>query len=62
MTGRRPDATRVWDLETHFRTALQRAVDVPVLVGDSAKLKAATGWQPVRSRSDIIAELLDAAS
>ena len=20
MTGRRPDATRVWDLETHFRT------------------------------------------
>jgi GDP-4-dehydro-6-deoxy-D-mannose reductase len=42
--------------------ALQRAVDVPVLVGDSAKLKAATGWQPVRSRSDIIAELLDAAS
>ncbi|MBM3869176.1 MAG: iduronate sulfatase, partial [Verrucomicrobia bacterium] len=22
MTGRRPDSTRVWDLETHFRTAL----------------------------------------
>ena len=28
MTGRRPDATRVWDLETHFRTALQDAVTV----------------------------------
>jgi GDP-4-dehydro-6-deoxy-D-mannose reductase len=42
--------------------ALQRAVDVPVLVGDSTKLKAATGWAPLRSRSDIIAELLDAAS
>ncbi len=43
-------------------SALQRAVDVPALVGDPAKLKAATGWLPVRSRSDIIAELLDAAS
>lgn len=42
--------------------ALQRAVDVPVLVGDPAKLKATTGWHPLRSRSDIIAELLDAAS
>ncbi len=42
--------------------SLQRAVDVPVLVGDPTKLKAATGWQPIRSRSDIIAELLDAAS
>jgi choline-sulfatase len=28
MTGRRPDATRVWDLETHFRTALPDAVTV----------------------------------
>ena len=28
MTGRRPDATRVWDLETHFRTALPQAVTV----------------------------------
>ncbi len=28
MTGRRPDATRVWDLETHFRTALPNAVTV----------------------------------
>jgi arylsulfatase A-like enzyme len=29
MTGRRPDATRVWDLETHFRTALPDAVTLP---------------------------------
>jgi iduronate 2-sulfatase len=28
MTGRRPDATRVWDLETHFRSALPDAVTV----------------------------------
>jgi len=28
MTGRRPDATRVWDLETHFRVALPDAVTV----------------------------------
>ncbi|MEI7899770.1 MAG: sulfatase [bacterium] len=29
MTGRRPDATRVWDLETHFRAALPDAVTLP---------------------------------
>jgi GDP-4-dehydro-6-deoxy-D-mannose reductase len=42
--------------------ALQRAVDVPVLVGSNAKLRAATGWAPVKSRSAIIQDLLDAAS
>lgn len=42
--------------------ALQRAVDVPVLIGSDAKLRAATGWTPVKSRSDIIQDLLDAAS
>ncbi|MBA3854038.1 MAG: GDP-mannose 4,6 dehydratase [Gemmatimonas sp.] len=42
--------------------ALQRAVDVPVLVGSNAKLRAATGWTPLKSRSDIIQDLLDAAS
>ena len=41
---------------------LQRAVDVPVLVGSNAKLRAATGWTPLKSRSDIISDLLDAAS
>lgn len=29
MTGRRPDATKVWDLETHFRAALPDAVTLP---------------------------------
>ncbi len=28
MTGRRPDATKVWDLKTHFRTALPNAVTI----------------------------------
>ena len=29
LTGRRPDATKVWDLVTHFRTALPDAVTIP---------------------------------
>ncbi|MEI6712146.1 MAG: sulfatase [Verrucomicrobiota bacterium] len=29
MTGRRPDATKVYDLETHFRVALPDAVTLP---------------------------------
>ena len=29
LTGRRPDSTRVWDLETHFRVALPDAVTLP---------------------------------
>jgi arylsulfatase A-like enzyme len=29
MTGRRPDATRVYDLDTHFRAALPDAVTLP---------------------------------
>jgi GDP-4-dehydro-6-deoxy-D-mannose reductase len=41
---------------------LQRALDIPVLVGDNTKLRAVTGWTPVKSRSDIIKDLLDAAS
>lgn len=41
---------------------LQRRVDVPTLVGDNAKLRAATGWSPRRTRADIISELLNAAS
>ena len=42
--------------------ALQRAVDVPALVGSNAKLRAATGWAPKKSRTDIIQDLLNAAS
>lgn len=29
LTGRRPDATKVWDLETHFRVALPDAITLP---------------------------------
>lgn len=29
LTGRRPDATQVWDLETHFRVALPDVVTLP---------------------------------
>ncbi|MEI7730528.1 MAG: sulfatase-like hydrolase/transferase [Verrucomicrobiota bacterium] len=29
MTSRRPDATRVWDLETHFRVALPNTITLP---------------------------------
>ncbi len=29
LTGRRPDATKVWDLQTHFRVALPDAVTLP---------------------------------
>ena len=29
LTGRRPDATKVWDLVTHFRVALPDAVTIP---------------------------------
>ncbi|MFB2119980.1 sulfatase [Parapedobacter sp. 2B3] len=29
LTGRRPDATRVWDLKTHFRAALPHAITLP---------------------------------
>ncbi len=42
--------------------ALRRAVDVPWLVGDNSKLRSTTGWTPRRSRSDIIDDLLNAAS
>ncbi len=42
--------------------SLQRAIDVPVLVGDNAKLRAATGWSPRRTVDTIITDLIHAAS
>ena len=33
LTGRRPDATKVWDLETHFRVALPDAIGWAVGAG-----------------------------
>ena len=42
--------------------SLQRATDVPALVGSPEKLARATGWRPRRTRDDIIDELLHAAT
>ena len=41
---------------------LARAVDVPVLVGSNTKLRNATGWTPRRTRTDIIDDLIHAAT
>lgn len=41
--------------------SLQRAVDVPCLIGQNDRLREDTGWQPARSRADIITDLLHAA-
>ena len=41
---------------------LVRADDVPVLVGSPAKLQRDTGWQPARTRTDIIDDLIHAAT
>ncbi|HEX7937422.1 MAG TPA: GDP-mannose 4,6-dehydratase [Gemmatimonadaceae bacterium] len=38
--------------------ALVRPVDVPILVGDSGKLRAATGWAPQYTVDDIIDDLI----
>lgn len=40
--------------------ALVRRVEVPWLVGDSTKLRDATGWSPALSCDDIIADLIHA--
>lgn len=42
-------------------TALLRSIDVPILIGDHSKLRAATGWTPQRSIDDILDDLINAA-
>jgi GDP-4-dehydro-6-deoxy-D-mannose reductase len=42
--------------------ALLRPTDMPMLVGDSTKLRQATGWQPRHSIDDIIDDLIHAAT
>ncbi len=42
--------------------ALARPSDIPVLVGSPAKLAAATGWTPLKTHTDIIDDLLNAAT
>jgi GDP-4-dehydro-6-deoxy-D-mannose reductase len=41
---------------------LTRPVDVPVQIGDNAKLRRATGWTPRRTREDIIDDLIHAST
>jgi GDP-4-dehydro-6-deoxy-D-mannose reductase len=48
-------------LETHTDPALLRPVDNPVLIGDPAKLRAATGWQPELSIERTLADVLQHA-
>jgi len=50
------------DAELVSDASLRRAVDVPILVGRNQKLRADTGWVPRRTRSDIIQDLVHAAS
>jgi GDP-4-dehydro-6-deoxy-D-mannose reductase len=42
--------------------SLVRPSDIPVLVGDSSKLRAATGWKPAHTLDDIIDDLIHAAT
>ncbi|MFL5576492.1 MAG: GDP-mannose 4,6-dehydratase [Gemmatimonadaceae bacterium] len=42
--------------------ALVRAVEVPALVGDSDRLRRATGWAPTKTLDDIIDDLINAAT
>ncbi|HUF30423.1 MAG TPA: GDP-mannose 4,6-dehydratase [Gemmatimonadaceae bacterium] len=67
--GRRADeaAERVLalsgvDARLDVQPALQRAADVALLVGDAAKLRAATEWSPQHSFDTIIEDLIRAAS
>jgi GDP-4-dehydro-6-deoxy-D-mannose reductase len=48
--------------EISSEASLLRSIDVPVLVGNNAKLRDATGWKPRRSTDDIIDDLIHAAS
>ena len=41
--------------------ALVRPSDMPMLIGDNGKLRAATGWSPTRTIDDIIDDLIHAA-
>ena len=40
--------------------SLVRPTDIPVLIGDATKLKAATGWQPTIAFEQTLQDLLDA--
>ena len=50
------------DAKLQTDPSLQRAADVPLLVGDPGKLRAATGWAPQRTTDSIVDDLIRAAS
>ena len=39
--------------------ALERPIDVPVLLGDYSRLREATGWKPEIALDQTLADLLD---
>lgn len=50
------------DAKLQSDPALVRPVEVPVLIGDAAKLRAATGWEPRSSLDTIIEDLIRATT
>jgi GDP-4-dehydro-6-deoxy-D-mannose reductase len=50
------------DAKLEVDPALVRPVEVPMLVGDAGKLRAATGWAPRLSLDTIIEDVIRAAS
>ncbi|NUS97328.1 MAG: NAD-dependent epimerase/dehydratase family protein [Gemmatimonadaceae bacterium] len=50
------------DASVEVDPALVRKVEIPWLVGDSAKLRDATGWSPALTCDDIIADLINATA
>jgi GDP-4-dehydro-6-deoxy-D-mannose reductase len=50
------------DAKLQIDPTLVRPVDVPVLVGDAAKLRAATGWAPEHTLDSIIEDLIRATT
>jgi len=50
------------DLKLEVDPALMRPVDVPVLVGDNTRIRAATGWAPNYALDDTLRDVLAAIS
>lgn len=50
------------DAKLHIAPALQRRSDIPMLVGDAGKLRAATGWAPQHSLDSLIEDVIRATA
>ena len=48
------------DAQPEEDPVLVRTADIPYLVGDAAKLENATGWEPLVSLEEALAEVVDA--